>query len=697
MSGLHIGTNFRKFFHGTLPPLALIAIALLPLLFGGLFVWSYFDPLGNFHKVPVALVNSDEGDAGQKVVDELVAESPMDFHVVSADEAREGVENGTYYLAMELPTDFTDAATSVQSDNPRQAKINVTLNETNGFIPTMLGSTATTQVAEAVSHSIGAEVVNQLFVGFNTIGDGMDQAKDGASQLDDGAQSAKDGAGQLDDGAGRLNDGLNEFNEKAQQLPEAAGELDNGVSELQNGAQQLNENLGTAADGAQQLSDGLGKLKTATDTLGSGAEQVAGGVDKIADLAGTLSAAQQAYEDIDSSLAQVIEDLDRSPIPGSELIAEQARATRAQLNSGTLGAAAGSDLVSQLTLLQDGAHQVAYQLHDPESEYLSGMNTAVGAAETLAKGLAALDEGSGTLLAGVTKLKDGTSAFVVAANAAADATSKLAEGSDQLVVGMGELSDGLVQLSDGTGELSLKLSEGAEKAPRWEGERLDMAVENASNPVVVNQVGDELTFFGRGLSPFFLSLSLWFGGLIMFMVLPPLSRRAIDSGALPTRVALNTLVPAYLIGLAQVIALWVVQVFVLDVQPKHPGWLFAVLMFASWAFITTIFALNAVFGASVGRLITMALMSLQLVASNGLYPPEVQPEFIQWVHKLDPMTYVVDLTRFALFGSAVTDPRMHRAVIVLVALAIGSWLVSCLGLRALRRPTEKDIYPEISV
>ena len=61
------------------------------------------------------------------------------------------------------------------------------------------------------------------------------------------------------------------------------------------------------------------------------------------------------------------------------------------------------------------------------------------------------------------------------------------------------------------------------------------------------------------------------------------------------------------------------------------------------------------------------------------------------------MTYVVDLTRFALFGSAATDPRMHRAVIVLVALAIGSWLVSCLGLRALRRPTEKDIYPEISV
>ena len=36
MSGLHIGTDFRKFLNGKLPPLALVAIMLLPLLFGGL-------------------------------------------------------------------------------------------------------------------------------------------------------------------------------------------------------------------------------------------------------------------------------------------------------------------------------------------------------------------------------------------------------------------------------------------------------------------------------------------------------------------------------------------------------------------------------------------------------------------------------------------------------------------------------------
>lgn len=697
MSGLHIGTNFRKFFHGTLPPLALLAISLLPLLFGGLFVWSYFDPLGNFDKIPVALVNSDEGEAGQEVVDELVSQSPMDFHVVSADEARDGVEAGRYYLALEIPSDFTESAKSVQDDNPHQAKINVTLNETNGFIPTMLGNTATTQVATAVSNTIGAEVVNQLFVGFNTIGDGMDQASDGAGKLNDGASTAKDGGAKLDDGATTLDNGMQEFNSQLKKMPDAANQLDQGAGKLKDGAQQLNSNLATAADGSKQLASGLGELQKGTDTLGSGAAQVAGGVDKITGVAGAIGEAQSAMQDIDANLAQVIADLDASPIPGTKPVADQARAIRAQLNSGALSQVAGSDIVGQMIKLQQGAHQVADQLQNPQATYRSGVDKAAAASLQLADGLSKLYDGSGTLLAGMTELKDGTSQLVVAAHTASDASSQLANGSSQLVVGLGQLNDGLVQLSDGTGELSMKLSDGAKQAPRWQGDRLDKAVKSASNPVVVNQVGDEVTFFGRGLSPFFLSLSLWFGGLIMFMVLPPLSRRAIDSGAPAPRVALNTLVPAYLVGMAQVLALWIVQVFVLDVNPLHPGWLLLVLSFASWAFITTIFAINTLFGVSVGRLITMALMSLQLVASNGLYPPEVQPKFIQWVHKCDPMTYVVDLTRYALFGTSASDPRMHRAAVVLVSLALVSWLLSCFGLRRLRRPTVKDIYPEISV
>ena len=289
------------------------------------------------------------------------------------------------------------------------------------------------------------------------------------------------------------------------------------------------------------------------------------------------------------------------------------RSNRLQVTSGPLQAVTQNDLVGQLLQLQDGAHKLATELSDPNAQYRSGVDQATEASKTLADGL-------------------------------------------------GDLNDGLIKLSDGTGELSMSLADGAEKAPSWEGERLDKAIDATAEPVRTQHIGDGLTFFGKGLSPFFLSLSLWFGVLIMYMIMPPFSRRAIDSGTNPLRVLLYTMIPSFIIGFVQSVALWVMQVYILKVEPAHPLTMFGVLVLVSWVFVAAILALNTALGPAPGRLATMALMSLQLVASNGLYPPEVQPEFIQWVHSWDPMRYSVDLMRYALFDTASYDPRMWTAV-----------------------------------
>lgn len=697
MSGLHIGSDFRKFAHGKLPKLAILSIFLLPLLFGGLFPWAYLDPLGNMYKLPVALVNSDEGENGQKVVDELLEQHPLDFKVVSAEEAKEGIAEGRYYLGLEIPTDFSEAVTSVKEDNPHSAKINITLNETNGFIPTMLGDKAADAITSAVSDSVGSQVVEQLFVGINTLSDGVHKASDGADQLDEGANKAHDGAEKLNDGGTQLNDGIQQLNDKVQEMPGAVGQLDGGVARLQDGAKQLNDGLITASDGADQLSNGMIKLQSGTQQLGDGATQIAGGVDKIAGFAGNIRELQAALDDVNANLNNVIADLDRSPIPGTKELADQARGVQLQLNAGPLQAVTQNDLVGQLMQLQAGAHQLATELSDPTAQYRSGVDQATAASKTLADGLKRLQDGSGTLLAGVTTLKDGTSKLVVAANTATDATSRLADGSSQLVVGLGDLNDGLVTLSDGTGQLSMSLSDGAKQAPSWEGERLDKAIDAAAEPVTTQHVGDGVTFFGKGLSPFFLSLSLWFGALIMYMIMPPFSRRAIDSGTNPFRVLLYTLIPSMIIGLVQSINLWIMQVHILNMEPEHPLTLFGVLVLVSWVFVAAITMLNTTFGPAPGRLLTMALMSLQLVASNGLYPPEVQPEFIQWVHSWDPMRYSVDLVRYALFGTLDYDPRMWTAVTVLLGVAVGSMVISCISLWVRRVMKLRHLHPELTV
>ena len=624
ISGLNVGTHFRKLLRGVLPPLALIAITLLPLLFGGLFVWSYWDPLGNLNKIPVALVNSDEGAqgpdgkevrAGDQVAAELLKVEPMNFVEVSAQDAIEGIGNGTYYLGVEIPKNFSEAAVSVNTDDPHPAKINVTLNNTNGFIPTMLGNQVTRVMTSVISGTVGEQISRQMFMGFNTIGDGMDQAGEGADKLHDGTTQARDGSQRLNDGANQLNDSVQEALQKVPDLVDGATQLDEGAHELNSGAQRLNDGLGQASTGADELADGLGRLR-----------------DGVNQAAGVLAPVN---------------------IP--------------QLQQGT------------------------------PAEFLDGINSAADGARELSNALHLLHDGSGELLTGTTQLSDGTTQLVVGVRTLSEGSNVLADGTQQLAAGMDDLNSGIIQLDDGSGELAFKLNEGAGKVPRFDGEKLDSASSVASSPVRLENTGDDVSLFGVGLSPFFLSLSLWFGGLIMFMVFNPISRRAIDSGVSPLRVVLSSWIPAAILGVIQAFHLWWMQNLVLGVNAEHPVQMCFALAYVAIIFVTAILAIYAIFGPSTGRLITMILMSLQLVASNGLYPPEVQPEFIQWVHSWDPMRFSVDLMRHVLFGTAPGDHRVTVALIVLTSVGVASFLIAMAGFWKERVVVAKHIHPELEV
>ena len=66
--------------------------------------------------------------------------------------------------------------------------------------------------------------------------------------------------------------------------------------------------------------------------------------------------------------------------------------------------------------------------------------------------------------------------------------------------------------------------------------------------------------YGVGFAPYFLALALWVGAMISFMVLRPLNRRYVVSGAPAYRVALAGLLPAVAVGLVQATILFAVVV-----------------------------------------------------------------------------------------------------------------------------------------
>ena len=67
----------------------------------------------------------------------------------------------------------------------------------------------------------------------------------------------------------------------------------------------------------------------------------------------------------------------------------------------------------------------------------------------------------------------------------------------------------------------------------------------------------------------------------------------------------------------------------------------------------------------IGQAITMPLF----FASNALYPVSVMPGWLQWLSRINPLSYEVDALRTLLIGIPSLHPVLDIAVLVVVAAA----------------------------
>ncbi|QDQ98488.1 YhgE/Pip domain-containing protein [Tomitella fengzijianii] len=669
LAGFAIGTELKRFGKGRMPKVALVAIVFMPLLYGALYLWAFWNPFGEVAKLPVALVNSDRGavvqgqplNAGQEVADELLRREDLDWRQVSPQAARQGVEDGDYYFAVELPEDFSAAVGSPMSADPHQAQIDVLFNDANNYLGTIIGQNAMHQLQLAVSQNISGQAVDKVLVGLQSAGEGLTQAADGAQRLADGAAQLDDGAGELDDGAHTLSDGIDTAY--------------SGSGELSTGAQTLSEGIDTAAGGVQALTGGLGRLSAGTEQLGAGAGQISAGVDQVV---GMLDPLGQAQTDAARSVAQVADMLRANPDP----VSRQAVAALDGLQHtlATQGLSPGA--LDQLHRLSDGAARLSHELGDPSSEYRSGISALVAGGGELQSGMTQLSDGGHRLTGGATELHGGL--------------ARLSDGGHALTDGTGTLTGGTEQLRGGADELADRLGEGAGQVPDWSDEQRREVSSTIGAPVALSE--NSITHaetFGMGFAPFFLSLALFVGGMIIWMLLRPLQLRPLAGRLGAVRVVLASYLPALCVVLAQSVVMFLVVRFALGLDPAYPAATFGVLTLIGAAYLALIQMFNVVLGPSVGRVVTLAFLMLQLVSSGGVYPVETTSRPFQFLHPFDPMTYTVDALRQVTLGHI--DGRLWTSVAVLAGVLVASIAVSALAARRDRRWTIERLHPPIAV
>lgn len=617
LAGLAFGSEIKRFGRSRLTRVAIVVLMLLPLVYGALYLWAFWDPFGHVNKMPVALVNSDRGavvsgqpfNAGKEIAKSLTADHSLDWHVVDATEAHDGVEHGRYYFLVELPPDFSAAIASPVTGRPTKANLIAVYNDANNYISTTIGRTAIGQVLNAVSSRISGQAVNQMLSVVVSSGSGIKQAADGASRLADGAgqlsgglDTARSGSATLATGSRQLSDSINSATEPLLAVSRAVSVIGGSTEQLQ-----------AAGNAIQQANDQIGAIATAQDTAANALSTV---IDQLAarqdPLANNLRAAQDQLRthQFTPDIRQHLTDARNAAIsltsglrtPGSPL-----SAALDQVGS------KGQDLTGKLTQLRDGARQVA-------------------------------------------------------------------DGNAQLASGIATLDDGAHQLASGATELATKLSDGAKQVPDWTTQQKDAVADTIGGPVQLETAHENAApNFGTGMAPFFLTLALFFGALVLWMILRPLQSRAVAAEVLPIRVAMSSYLPAAVIAVCQATILYCVVRFGLGMHVVHPVSTLIFMMLISLAFVAATQAINALVGPAIGRVLIMALLMLQLVSAGGMYPVETTSKPFQVLHKFDPMTYGVNGLRQLILGGV--DYRLWQAITVLAGIWIGAVVVSCLSAR----------------
>ncbi|AMD17150.1 ABC transporter [Methanobrevibacter sp. YE315] len=348
--------------------LVLIAIMILPSLYGLINIYACWDPYENTDHVQFAIANEDKGaiyqgmkiDAGKDLVDMLKNNTDFEWVFVSSDELREGVHNGKYYAGMVVPANFSQSIVSITTDKPHSAILEYYVNEKTNPVAAKLADAA----AKAVYNNINAEIVTFINVAaYDKLGELQDGLASGASQLSSGAVLLSNGAGQVSSGAGQVAGGANQLSSGAHQLSSGASELAGGASQVADGTHQVStkaNEVSTAVDDAavvikdhtsspiihevvDNISTKVSNVSGRLNDLDNGAHAVSDGAYQLSGGANDLATGSDELASGTLSLAA-----------GAELLANSAASALFTASSSLAGAAAGLDDVTGLNESQVG-------------------------------------------------------------------------------------------------------------------------------------------------------------------------------------------------------------------------------------------------------------------------------------------------------------------------------------------------------
>ena len=662
-------------------------VALIPLLYGSLYLWAFTNPYKTLDTVPVAVVVEDNGamingkmrNIGNEIKTRLKNQKDgsegFQWNFVNSAEANKGLKNGNYFMVATIPASFSKCIASAQYETPTKAKLHVKYDQASNMLASQIGKTAFRTMRSEISEAIAEEYWEHMFAKVNAASDSIGVAANGAGALHEGSKSLQGGINKLADGSNKLSQSLQKLQGGLGELQKGANTLTEANARSKEGAQYLAQKTQDLANGAQQLSEGTQRLSAATSEFYEGAQKLA-------------ASSNELEEHVKAGNAET-----KTKLAGLLMQAQNPAVTKedvlANLQSLAEGLGENSNLLeTNLSALSAGADKLS-----------TGSLQIKGGADTISQGIETVNTGSSKLAAGANKLADGLTQVSNGSeklnngvNAAVEGSAKIANGSDQLNSGAKKLSDNTPKLVEG----AKKLHDGLKNAQN--SSKINNIVQKSkmmSAPVALEEHEySHVENYGTGFAPYFISIGLWVGALMATFVLRVMDRRAILNGMNPLKSALISLTPFVIMGVVQAVILMGVVHLVLKLQIDNILAFYGLGIIASIMFMAIMQMIMVIFHIP-GRIVAIVLLMLQITSSAGTFPVEMTPAFFRAVHPYLPMTYSIMGLRQAMAGK--NSGEIVSGIGMLVLFGVIAIAITSIVARMKRTVTMFDLHPVITL
>jgi len=674
----------------------IFGLAIIPLLFTTFNVLASWDPFANTKQLKIAVASEDEGhqsdlaslklNLGDEVLSQLSRNDEINWVLTNSDDAIEGTKSGEYYAGIVLPKDFSANLLTFYVEGTEPSKLNLYTNEKKNALSTTITQRSATGVIEKIDESFTRVVSNVGLGVISSLDQYLDEGETQAA-LNNVHHRVNTVQSRLDAASGTVmalsnlvdstipltraaNNILNEAGNQASSTTNDNGEspIDILKSTLDESTGSLDASLAATTQSYEVLSAQIEEL---LNNASATSAQTAQTFRTAADRVGQQTAAFQGVKD------SIQKEADKVNLPAP--VAAGYKAVMGQLDASIAQSNALHDsLTSTANNIENGGKS-----QESKQQTQAAIASAKQAVENarnsynsnLKPQLAALGDSVGTVandvdavkrdIAGVRNTISNDNDALVRAR---DMTAGLSGTLQQQAARFGELSQKIDEIRDG-GDLS-QLADLIGDDPELLASRIASPVNVDRQPIY------EVAAFGVGMTPFYLTLSLWVGALLACVLVHTNAERKylkknenLDKKDHFTRnqVFLGRFITFGLIGIAQSTLVVLSLIFFVEIEPEHPF----MMLFASWiitlVFMLIIYSLVITFD-SAGKALAVLLLVIQVSGSGGAYPLPLLPEWFQNVSPWLPATYGIDAFRSAIAGIYEADILRELGMLLLFAI-----------------------------